>query len=125
MTVWAIKFGLNWLLLPLAVWFARGLWVATQRPLLKLVSVSKVSDTAKLVTVKRQQLAPPWMLLDEVYLLRQKIRDPRYKYLEEYLEPAAFRESDGSKADKDLTLCLVGLCAVQEAREAETEELSK
>lgn len=118
----------NWLTqiatVAFAIWFARGVWKATMRPRLTYVSHQEVKGHGTLLTVKRQELLPPWRMLEETWLLPGK----------SYYDQTAIRESDGSKIwwDRVLTigssnLChqLYGLHAIKLARDAETDELLK
>jgi hypothetical protein len=106
-----------------AAWFLRGLWKATMRPRVKLVSWSrldrgKYSKSEYLVTVVRNELLPPWRTLEEAWLVGETHRGP-----------CATRESDGRKIEQGITfpsplaLNLKGLCEVAEAREQETADL--
>jgi hypothetical protein len=101
-----------------AVWFLRGLWVATQRPRLKYVSHSDVEHRNWLVTVERQQLLPPWTKVTETWLVT-----------EEYDGATAVREGDGYRvAHRDrvsLARELLGVVCVARARDKETERLTK
>jgi hypothetical protein len=102
-----------------ALWFANGLRKAIMRPRVTHVTHSEVEGHGTLLTVKRQELLPPWRTLDETWLLVG-----RY---------SATREKDGKSLDGDpftltggshLQQNLHGLLAVQEARAKETETLS-
>lgn len=104
-----------------AAWFGWGVWKAVMRP--RLVYISHVElkhGKGKLLTVKRQQLLPPWLVKEETWLLA-----PYGK--------AATREGDGeSVADggyshnsrqAGLARALHGVWEVAVARSAETDEL--
>jgi hypothetical protein len=79
MTWWLTKVGA----LVFAIWFLRGLWVATQRPRLKVLSHEDLGKDGIFVTVMRQQLLPPWLSVRETWL----VPDSR--------ENCPMRESDG------------------------------
>lgn len=119
MTSWALSFGWNWLLVPAAVWFVRGVYVAWTRPWLRCVSVSKAGKDSVLISVERQERMPPWRLLKETYAIgvaRDHWGDRN---------ALAHREGDGWRAHDSLSAALHGILIVSDARERETEELSK
>ena len=100
-----------------ACWLARGVVVALWRPRLTYSSHSRVEKKkGDFLTVKRQQLLPPWLQVQEVWW----VPDSRREF-------CCVRESDGYHApDKsELELQLHGLMQMANTRSAETEELSK
>lgn len=107
------------------VWFARGLWVATQRPRIKYIEHSHVKDRGYLLTVDRQQLLPPWLLVSrETWLIPERGYGG--------INTAPVRESDGARAwdslnsiESSLAQRLRGALEVAEAREAELAGLCK
>ncbi len=102
-----------WLLA--AIWFANGLRKAVMRPRVTYVTHSEIDGHGTLLTVKRQELLPPWRTLEEVWLL------------EGAPKRACTRELDGLELrykHSDLAERLFGLLTVQEARAKETETLS-
>jgi hypothetical protein len=108
-----------WLLA--AIWFANGLRKAVMRPRVTYVTHSNLQGHGTLLTVKRQELLPPWRTLDETWLLVSS-RDNK----------TATRESDGKSLEdgwldtigSPLTRRFHALVAVHEARAKETETLS-
>jgi hypothetical protein len=108
-----------------AIWFLRGVWVATARPRLQVVTHHKLASGGRLLTVRRQQLLPPWLVKEETWML---LHNPCGGY-----DFTATR-GDGVVVQWDRhlsalpwSLCrsLHAACDVAEARAAETEELSK
>ena len=143
MTGWILSFGWNWALVPVAIWFARGIWVAYLRPELKYLShtsftkkVDFISDEERennarypslypkrpggydvsfsLITIKRQELLPPWRLLDETWLLSVAPTGATIAYL----------EGDGWQ-HYAIGKKLSGMMLVVQARAQELEDLSK
>jgi hypothetical protein len=118
-TAWLLSFGWNWLLVPIGIWFARGLWLATQRPWLTIKSIT-MAGREYIVEVDRQQQLPPWISVRECWLV-------------DVDSVVARRESDGMYCSysthigwkEQLPLRLKGLILFQQARDRETEELSK
>lgn len=119
MTAWAFAFGWNWLLIPVAAWFLRGVYVAWTRPRIRLLTASKAGKEGVLLTVERQEMLPPWRRLSETWLIGVR-RDHWGDRT-----TVCYREGDGRKAGEDLAAHLNGALSVAEARERETEELSK
>lgn len=119
MTGWLFSFGWNWLLVPTAVWFTRGVYVAWVRPRIKLLSASKAGKEGTLLTVQRQEMLPPWRLMSETWLIGSR-RDHWGDRT-----TLCYREGDGRVASESLTAHLNGALAVAEARERETGELAK
>jgi len=105
-----------------AAWFAWGLLRAIKNPRVKYVSHATLSGNLRgksLLTVRRQQLLPPWLIREETWLVD---------------DHGAIREGDGAQAlTPDLSavfvnggwlfLHLIGCLRVAEAREQETEEV--
>jgi hypothetical protein len=117
MTAWAFAFGWNWLLVPVAIWFARGVYNALTRPRIQFLTYTHVSGHGWLCTVRRQELLPPWRLLTESYLVPSNGR------------PVS-RESDGHScssygSDDELGSRIKLALNAALARASETEELSK
>lgn len=122
MTGFLLSFGWNWLLIPAAIWFANGLRKALLNPRIKYVSHTPAAKHGKLVTLRRQELLPPWRLLDETWLVD---------------EDRAIRDGDGQTVfppgrydaftlpSEMLFLKMRGQLRMIAARDAETEELSK
>lgn len=65
MTFWLLRIALT----AFALWFLRGLWVATQRPRLAYRSHETLAKKRMFITVDRQELLPPWRLLRETWLV--------------------------------------------------------
>jgi hypothetical protein len=113
----------NWLTQTLwvlaALWFVNGLRKAILKPRVTYVTHSKVEGHGSLLTVRRQQLLPPWLTVEETWLVGAHGN-------------WATRESDGrrlsSACSEDdghgLLTKLEGLLTVQAARAKETETLS-
>ena len=109
-----------WLLAGL--WFANGLRKAIMRPRVTYVTHSKVDGHGVLLTVRRQQLLPPWLTVEETWLLSvgghfcTRERDGR-----------TIQNSKWSMDDSGHGLAprLFGLLEVQEVRAKELETLSK
>jgi hypothetical protein len=118
-TAWLLSFGWNWVLIPAAAWFARGVYIAWTRPWLKCVSVSKLKGDRALVTVMRQERLPPWRRIEETWYVgtRQDMWGDR--------TARAHREGDGVAASTELSAAISGIVLVAIAREQETEELAK
>lgn len=128
MTAWALSFGWNWLLAPVAVWFLNGLRKAFLNPRIKLHLVTKTVG-GHFVEVTRQQLLPPWKQLRETWFVTGH---PEYTLNRR--DRMAIREGDGRTApyvpgymtlSSSLGAALCGALQVALARESETEELSK
>jgi hypothetical protein len=121
MTAFLLRFGWNWLLIPVAIWFANGLRKVITIPRIQYVSHAKVGANY-LVTVKRQSLLPPWSRPTETWHVIQY----DYSY-----DTIVTREGDGliynnvSVLDFGLFNRLRGALRVGIARDLETEELSK
>jgi hypothetical protein len=105
-----------------AAWFLRGLWKATMRPRLTYISSSFARKEHErreyLVSVKRQELLPPWRTLEETWLV---VIAPKGT------ADWCAREGDGKflpQNDK-LSVRLRALVRLAKARESETEELLK
>jgi hypothetical protein len=54
MTAWALSFGWNWLLVPVALWFTRRFWLATREPGLKYIEHSAVRVSVPFVIDEKQ-----------------------------------------------------------------------
>jgi hypothetical protein len=117
MTTWLLSFGWNWLLVPVAIWFLRGVYRAMATPRVKLITFTEVK-ALYLVDIKRQQLLPPWRCVHETWLV-----DP--------YRPSATREGDGRFEDgyedifpfaSQLARAIAGALRVAQARE---EQLTK
>jgi hypothetical protein len=97
-----------------AAWFLHGLWKATMRPRVTLVSYTELKErTQCLLAVRRNELLPPWRTLEETWLL-----EVRSWY--------CVRESDGRRitsGNSGLAESLHGLWDFAQARAAETDEL--
>lgn len=119
MTAFLLKFSWNWLLIPAAVWFLRGLYVVMQRPRIRYVGHSKAHRSLYFLTVVRQQRLPPWLATKETWLV-----DPCGKDI-------CAREGDGKTEGgidyrhSYLGDRLVSCLKIALAREAETEDLCK
>lgn len=100
-----------------AIWFARGVWKATMRPRLTYVSHQEVKGHGWFLTVRRQQLLPPFLRVEETWHLTS---------LDHYYSTTT-RVSDGhvltDRTDLEKSLCR--LVAIAKARDAETDELLK
>jgi hypothetical protein len=94
-----------------AVWFLRGLWVATQRPRLSYRS-HELTTAGVFITVDRQQLLPPWLNRRETWLL---IGDSAYRENEARTEGKYDQESG----------IYDGLCAIRETIKAREELLKE
>lgn len=103
-----------------ATWLLWGVWKATMRPRLVYVSHTKLDKDRtfckSLLTVRRQQLLPPFLVKEETWLI-----DPPHDCI---------RENDGEAVNagchghrRALAGCLLGCLKVAEARQKETEEL--
>jgi hypothetical protein len=128
MTAWALSFGWNWLLVPVAIWFVNGLRKAALNPRIRLHSFTRAGK-GHLVEVTRQELLPPWRQLRETWFLHEH---PQYKA--NPYDGQATREGDGRTCScvpgyMSLSSCLgealFGALRVAKARDAETEELAK
>lgn len=153
MTIWAIKFGWNWLLLPAAIYLGRRFWLATREQPLKYLQHTRVTAPTPFLNVgeleKLETLVRDWIrhlnypnaypqtpeaigskcglasyLLD---VMRRERMFPWRRFQESWLvnEVSATRESDGAQADDAMHKRFLGMIAVAEARAAEVEELSK
>ncbi len=100
----------------LAAWFLNGLRKAVWRPRLTLVSMSSLGGQRWLMTVRRQQLLPPWGVVDETWLLTGSDA----AYCEQTGRTAGLYDMGGTLLQR-----LVALRKVASAREEETEELSR
>lgn len=127
MTAWALSFGWNWMLVPVAIWFLNGLRKALLNPRIRLHAMTKAGN-GHLVVVTRQELLPPWRQLRETWFLT---KHPHYGSPQ---DGGAYREGDGRfeghvpgywTLGSTLGSALFGAMLVAKAREAETEELSK
>lgn len=49
------------------LWFGRGIYIAYTRPRLRLIDARKVTEHEVVLMVKRQELLPPWRLLEETW----------------------------------------------------------
>lgn len=100
----------------LLAWLANGLRKALFKPWLQYVSHNAVpSKNGWFLTLKRQQLLPPWACVDEVWWVPQNIKT-HY----------ARRVLDGQEAwSESLESRLAALINIAECRKAETEELLK
>lgn len=125
MTAWSLSFGWNWLLVPVAIWFLRGVLVALYRPRVRIISFREASVQARpttcfhcikgayesfLVDIERQRLLPPWLMCRETWLVTGN---------------TCIREGDGRSEDDVLGHKIGGALRVAVARQAETEELLK
>lgn len=118
LTNWASQIA--WVIF--GAWFLNGLRKAIMRPRVTYVAHVAVNDHGTLVTVRRQELIPPWRTLDEVWLLGVYGGGK-----------SAIRESDGKclmDGDRDdigspLARRLHALVRVQKARAKETENVLK
>lgn len=122
MTSWALSFGWNWVLVPVAIWFVNGLRKALLNPRVKYCSHTSAGHLGKLVIVRRQELLPPWRTLDETWLIddRKAVRDgdgwtvfPAGQF-DAFIFPS-----------EQVFHRLQGLLRIISARDVETEELSK
>jgi hypothetical protein len=99
-----------------AIWFLRGLWVASQRPRLTYRS-HEVVKAGMFITVDRQQLVPPWLSERETWLVHS------------FGPPT--REGDGYQARDDYGNCtslghrIKALKVTIEARDEQLREISK
>jgi hypothetical protein len=118
MTAWLLSFGWNWLLVPVAAWFLNGLRKALFVPRVRLLQHTK-SGPGFLVTLRRQQLLPPWQNLTETWYVLEAKKD--------CVREGDGRHENGDNANWDSNLALRICCAlrVAKARETETEELLK
>ena len=115
MTAFLLSFGWNWLLVPVALWFLRGVWRACLLPRVKYLSHTNVPRHGVMIRLRRQERLPPFRSLDETRLLAGA---------------TAVRDSDGYTCrehgdDGTLYRYLKGLRVISDARDAETEELVK
>lgn len=106
-----------------AAWFAWGAWKAVMRPRLTYISHTalerKDSVYGKaLLTVKRQQLLPPFLAKEETWLI-----DPPHECIREHDGEAVNCGGYGNR--KALAACLIGCLKVARARQQETDELLK
>lgn len=109
MTAWLLTNPISYLCyLAAFLWFANGLRKAVFKPRVTYVSHQEVSGGGYLLTVKRQQLLPPWLAVQETWLLTSLSR----------ALGRAFRESDGKVLEyTDLNTKLQGnLIALVEFR---------
>jgi hypothetical protein len=100
-----------------AIWFARGVWKATMRPRLTYVSHSEVKGHGWFITVRRQELIPPWRTIEETWLTDSL----------SVSNSTLTRVGDG-KVLYDfgpLSRSLLQLIVVARARDAETEQILK
>lgn len=117
MTSWAISFGLNWLLIPVGIWFALGLRRALRNPRIQYVDHSEVGNN-HLITIRRQEWLPPWRNLTETWHVIN------YSY---HYDTILTREGDGliysnaSVLDFGLFHRIRGALRVGIARRKETE----
>jgi hypothetical protein len=120
-TSWAISFGWNWLLIPVAVWFAFGLRRALKNPRIKYLDHVEVGSN-HIISIRRQQWLPPWQQVDESWHVMQ---------YEDHYHTVLTREGDGliysneSVSDFGLFHRIRGALRVGIARRKETEELVK
>ncbi len=119
MTSWLISFGWNWLLVPVAIWFLSRLYAVLLNPRIKYVTHSKATGSKYFLTVNRQNRLPPWLNVQETWLVCLYGSDP------------CCREHDG-KAERGIDGIhsflgdrLIGCLKVAIAREEELERLSK
>jgi hypothetical protein len=99
-----------------AGWFLNGLRKAVMKPRLTYASHQFVPHQGYFLTVKRQELLPPWRTLDETWFLDKP--SPSKK------TTACTRESDGwTLPNCSLDTVLIHLLLVKLARDAETERL--
>ncbi len=106
-----------------AAWLAWGVWKAVMRPRLTYISHSPIGDEDRLyakalLTVKRQQLLPPWLVKEETWLI-----EPPHGAVREHDGEAVSFAYDGRR--KGLATCLIGCLKVARARKQETDELLK
>lgn len=90
MTHWIISFGLNWALVPVAVWFLYGLKKVLLNPWFKLNFVTKTKN-GYFLNVTRQEFLPPWRQVKETWLLC------KHPYYREKNDMIAIRKEDGKK----------------------------
>ncbi len=149
MTAWALSFGWNWLLFPVAVWLTTRFWKATRQPSLKYIehtvitqakpfsfSKENVDFLLKMVDHLRwpnlHPTSPPLPESEKgtTYLLtvlRRERMFPWRRNSETWLVSTGHstRESDGQMEDGGLHRRFLGIVAVAQARKIETEELTK
>lgn len=147
LTNWAVSFGWNWALVPVAAWLARGYWRATRERGLKYLQHTTIAapkvyrltkDDWRLIDQWHDYTAYPSLHPDEppqpcgrsewlLDVMRREGFFPWRRHTETWLVnySTAVRESDGEVADVKLHQKLVGMIAVAQARAAETEELTK
>lgn len=120
MIIW--WFFTNWIAqvvyLLAGLWFLNGLRKVFFKPRIKIVSFTR-TKAGEFVDVERQQLAPPWLTLKEVWWRGETYDD-------------FVRETDGLPGDAarfgpdvDLSKMIASALRVKKAREIETEELLK
>lgn len=119
MTHFLLALSWNWLLVPVAVWFLRSLYVVMQRPRIRYLAHTKAQRGRYFLTVERQQRLPPWLAVKETWLV-----DPSGKAI-------CTREVDGKceggfdARHSFLGDRLISCLNIALARDAETEELLK
>jgi hypothetical protein len=119
--LWLIVNFWPWVLVPVAIWLLRGLWVATQRPRVWYLHHSKAGRLGRLVTVRRQQLLPPWLQVTETWFVPN---DGTFMKREGDGK-AAMTRVYGHDYESELGSLIRGALTVGEARAAELEELAK
>lgn len=154
MTAWILSFGWNWLLVPVAIWFARRFWLATREPSLKYLDHSRIAISKPLAldesSVEWLERWATWLKYPSLrgrpnypenppsqpgdlthpasllQVMRRERMFPWRRLAETWLveAKASTREVDGLVADKELHARFVGMIAVADARKRETEELA-
>ena len=119
MTSWLLSFGWNWLLVPVAIWFLRGVYVAWARPRLKYLSHTK-TKCGIIVRLERQELLPPWRMRTEEWVLTEANNYPCTRLSDGYTVMDCMDHRGWG-----LWSHLRGLIRSVHARDAETEELSR
>lgn len=98
------------------LWFLNGLRKAIWKPRVTYVSHRAVPKAGTLLTVKRQQLMPPWMLVEETWLLDRGIH---YNHATRESDGRSISDnSNGSIWDYTLVDSLSGVLVMRLAREA-------
>jgi hypothetical protein len=75
MLTWLLTNGITVSAIAFAIWFLNGLRKAVFKPRVVYVSHQDIPGEGTLMTVKRQQLIPPWSQIEETWLLSRGLLD--------------------------------------------------